>query len=434
MTIGQLLGMAAHLEGRGVSVLDMAGLAQKGGAVHSHIQIAAQADTLYATRIAMGEADLLLGCDLVVSAGAEVLGKFQRGRTHALLNTAQAPTAAMLHERDWRFPAADLLRQVLDSVAEDGDCACLDAQSLATALLGDALYANPLMLGAAWQRGWIPLRLESLLRAIELNGVAVDANRRAFDWGRAAAHDPLAVQQLIGGHKAAAAPASALSDIVAIRAAFLKSYQDTALAVRYARLVERVARAESAAIPDARLPAGGQGGALARAVAHNYFRLLAVKDEYEVARLQRDPGFRAGIRAQFSGRYRLHYHLAPPLLARRDPVTGLPRKRHFGPWLGVVFALLAPLRFLRGTVFDPFGHTAERRLERALAREYEGLVEEILTGLAPERLELALELARFPEEIRGYGHVKMHSLERVRPRLTQARQQWRAWQRNATAQ
>jgi indolepyruvate ferredoxin oxidoreductase len=426
VTIGQLLGMAAHLEGRGVSVLDMAGLAQKGGAVHSHIQIAASPDRLYATRIAMGEADLLLGCDLVVSTGAEVLGKFQRGRTRALLNTAETPTAAALRERDWRFPAASLAQQIRDSVAEDGDCAFLSAQSLATDLLGDALYSNPMMLGAAWQKGWIPLQYESLLRAIELNGVAVEANKRAFEWGRAAVHDLPAVQQAAAAAQGSGSLppplSSTLAELVAVRTAFLTGYQNRALANRYGQLVERVAQAERTCMgagPGAALP-------LAMAVARNYFKLLAVKDEYEVARLHRDPAFRAAIAARYTGRYRLHFHLAPPLLARRDPVSGTPRKMRFGPWLGGVFAVLAPLRFLRGTPLDPFGHTAERRAERALVRDYEELVAELLAGMTRQNMALALRLAGFPEEIRGFGHVKLRSLEQVRPQLAQWRAQWRA--------
>ncbi len=428
VTIGQLLGMAGHLEGRGVSVLDMAGLAQKGGAVHSHIQIATTPEALYATRIAMGEADLLLGCDLVVSTGAEILGKFQQGRTRAVLNTAEAPTAAMLRERDWRFPAAGLVRQVREGLAHDDDCVLLDAQALAAELLGDAIYANPMMLGAAWQKGWIPLRLDSLRRAIELNGVAIEANLRAFDWGRAAAHDLAAVLLLTaGGDRPAAAAAASLAQVRQLRADFLTQYQGPALAARYTRLVDRVQQAEQALGGSA---ATGDGP-LAMAVAQNYLRLLAVKDEYEVARLHRDPAFRGAIAAQFTGNYRLQYHLAPPLLARRDPVTGLPRKSTFGPWMGTVFALLAPLRRLRGTRLDPFGHTRERKAERALLQEYEAVIEELLAGLDAGNRPLALQLARFPEEIRGFGHVRLRSLERVRPGLAHARQQWQAQHRGA---
>jgi indolepyruvate ferredoxin oxidoreductase len=434
VTIGQLLGMAAHLEGRGVSVLDMAGLAQKGGAVHSHIQIAAGPERLYATRVAMGDADLLLGCDLVVSTGAEVLGKFQRGRTRALLNTAETPTAAALRERDWRFPSKSLAEQIRDSVGRDDDCAMLAAQSLAIDLLGDALYANPMMLGAAWQKGWIPLRHDSLLRAIELNGVAVEANRRAFEWGRVAVHDPesalRAAAQARGDGGAAPAPARTLEAIVAVREHFLTRYQNRALAQRYTQLVMCAAQAERSIAGSGSGPRAGSDDEdalpLASAVARNYFKVLAVKDEYEVARLQCDPAFRAEIRARYTGRYRLHFHLAPPLLARRDAVSGTPRKVRFGPWMGGVFAVLARLRFLRGTALDPFAYTAERKAERELVREYETVVNQVCSGLAAGNRDLAIRLAGFPEEIRGFGHVKLRSLERVRPQLAQWRQQWAA--------
>jgi indolepyruvate ferredoxin oxidoreductase len=427
VTIGQLLGMAAHLEGRAISVLDMAGLAQKGGAVHSHIKIAVAAERLYATRVAMGEADLLLGCDMIVSAGNEVLGKFQRGRTRALLNTSEVPTADLMRDRDWRFPAASLLRQVREAVAGDDDCASLDAQSIAGRLLGDTLYANPLMLGAAWQKGWIPLGYESLMRAIELNGVAVDRNKRAFEWGRAAAHDLPGVLRLLEGadeptaatapRAAAQAGAANLDQLVATRADFLVGYQGPSLAQRYRSLVERVAAAERACAPGST--------ALAETVARNYFRLLAVKDEYEVARLHRDPQIRARVAALFTGGYRIRYHLAPPLLAPRDPLTGHARKLRLGAWMGGVFAVLAPLKFLRGSVLDPFGHTQERRTERALRAQYEQLIEELLARLDAQNLSLATRLADFPAEIRGFGHVKLASVERVRPQLAQLQAQWR---------
>jgi indolepyruvate ferredoxin oxidoreductase len=424
VTIGQLLGMAAHLEGRGISVLDMAGLAQKGGAVHSHIRIAATPGELYATRVAMGEADLVLGCDLVVGTGSEVLGKIQRGRTRALMNTGEAPTAALMQDRDWRFPAAGMLGQVQAALGAADDLVCLDAQAIATRLMGDALYANPLMLGAAWQKGWIPLGHESLMRAIELNGVAVDRNRRAFEWGRAAAHDLDAVLRLLDG---GAAPEGAavqgeptLEQLVATRAEFLVGYQGSGLAQRYRALVARVAAAEQAA-----RAGSAPGDALAQAVARNYFRLLAVKDEYEVARLHRDPQMRARIASLFSGNYRIRYHLAPPLLAPRDKTSGAPRKLRFGSWMGGVFAVLAPLKFLRGTPLDPFGHTRERRLERELRAQYEQLIDELLPRLHAGNLPLATRLAEFPAEIRGFGHVKLASIERTRPQLEQMLSQWR---------
>ncbi len=280
------------------------------------------------------------------------------------------------------------------------------------------------MLGAAWQKGWIPLRHDSLMRAIELNGVAVEANQRAFEWGRAAIHDLPGVLRLIdaGGQTAptpaAAKPggASALESLLATRADFLVGYQDSALAQRYRRLVERVAAAERSCTP-------GRTD-LAEAVARNYFRLLAVKDEYEVARLHRDPQTRARIATMFSGRYRIRYHLAPPLLAPRDRTTGHARKLRLGAWMGAVFAILAPLKLLRGSVLDPFGHTQERRMERALCAQYEQLMEDVLAKLTAQNHDLAARLADWPAQIRGFGHVKQASVERARPQLQQLLAQW----------
>ncbi|HEU0201156.1 MAG TPA: indolepyruvate ferredoxin oxidoreductase family protein [Burkholderiaceae bacterium] len=410
VTIGQLLGMAAHLEGKGLSVLDMAGLAQKGGAVFSHVQIANQPGDLFATRIAMGEADLILGCDLIVSTSNEALSKIRAGRTRAVVNTTETPTADFVRNPDWQFGSGNLAQQVREAIGTDANIAFVDAQGLATALLGDAIYANPFVLGYAWQKGWLPLREETLLRAIELNGAAVEANQRAFAWGRAAAHDLEAV-------KRAALPAagvaqvidlkrpSTLAELVSKRVEFLTAYQNAAYARRYSDLVERVHRAESDRLGSNRL---------AEAVARYYFKLLAYKDEYEVARLHADPSFRARLAAQFEGEYKLNFHLAPPLLAKPDPVTGVAKKMRFGAWLLPVFALLAKLRFLRGTAFDIFGRTQERRTERQLIVEYEQLIDELLGRMTAENLAVAVQLASIPEEIRGYGHVKARHLAAAR--------------------
>jgi len=410
VTIGQLLGMAAHLEGRGCSVLDMAGLAQKGGAVFSHVRIAPRPEDLYATRIAMNEADLVLGCDLIVAAGNEALSKVHAGRTKAVLNTAESPTADFVRNPNWSAGTAAMLAQVRAAVGVDAHAAAVDATGLATALLGDAIYANPFVLGFAWQKGWIPLAYETLLRAIELNGVAIDANKRAFEWGRAAAHDLEAVQRAAGGNAAQVIEfkrASTLEEIVGRRVEFLTAYQDAAYARRYSELVERVRRVESDRLQSSRLT---------EAVARYYFKLLAIKDEYEVARLHADPAFRERIAAQFEGDYRLNFYLAPPLLSRPDPVTGRPKKIRFGPWVLGAFTVLAKLRFLRGTPFDLFGYSKERRTERALVGEYEQLVDELLGRLDAGNHALAIELASLPEEIRGYGHVKARHLEKARAR------------------
>jgi indolepyruvate ferredoxin oxidoreductase len=411
VTIGQLLGMAAHLEGRGLSVLDMAGLAQKGGAVFSHVQIAHAPEHLYATRIAMGEADLVLGCDLITTATNEALSKIQAGHTRAVINTAESPTADFVKNPDWSFGGGTMTQQVREAIGDDAHLASVDATQLATALMGDGIYTNPFVMGFAWQKGWIPLAHESLMRAIELNGVAVEANQRAFEWGRAAAHDLDAVKRMV-----APAPvielkrASTLEELVSRRVEFLTGYQNAAYAKRYADLVERVRKVESDRL--------NGSTKLAEAVARYYFKLLAVKDEYEVARLHSDPAFRAKIAAQFEGidgqPFKLNFHLAPPLLAKPDPVTGKVKKITFGPWMMSAFSVLARLRFLRGTAFDVFGRTEERRVERALIGEYEQLVDELLAKLNADNHAVAVELASIPEEIRGYGHVKARHLASAR--------------------
>ncbi len=425
VTIGQLLGMAAHLEGRGCSVLDMAGIAQKGGAVTSHVQIAAAPEDLFATRIAMGEADLLLGCDLIVAAGGDLLARCSAGRTRALLNTAETPTAAFLANPNWQFGGPALLAQLREVVASDADLATLDAQGLAVGLLGDAIYTNPFLLGAAWQKGWIPLRLESLTRAIELNGVDIERNLLAFTWGRAAVHDPEAVRR-------AAFPApvvplrrtpQTLDEMVALRVEHLTAYQDAAYARRYATRVEQVRAAEARCVPGSTR--------LSEAVAREYFRLLAVKDEYEVARLLSDPAFAARIAGQFEGDYRIAFHLAPPMFAPRDRDTGLPRKIRLGGWMRPVFRVLARGRFLRGGAFDLFGRQTERRAEQALRRDYEALLDELVAGLGPARLDLAVQLAALPEQVKGFGHVKARNLATARAQWDTLRAGFRAADREA---
>jgi indolepyruvate ferredoxin oxidoreductase len=399
VTIGQLLGMAAHLEGKGVSVLDMAGLAQKGGAVFSHVKIAPTQQDLYATRTAMGEADVVLGCDLIVTTSNEALSKMQPGRTKAVVNTAESPTAEFVRNPNWQFGSPNLAQQVREAIGGEQACAFVDASGLATALMGDAIYTNPFVLGYAWQRGWLPLAHETMLRAIEINGVAVEANKRAFDWGRYAAHDLEAVRRIAFPANVVALKrfSTSLDEVVAKRAEFLTGYQNARYARRYTDLVERVRKVESDRL---------QSSKLADAVARNYFKVLAYKDEYEVARLHSDPAFRARIASQFEGAYTLNFHLAPPLLSRVDPNTGRPKKMRFGPWMMSAFALLARLKGLRGTPLDIFGYAQERRHERQLIADYEALVDEILTRLDRDNHGVAVQLAGLPAEIRGFGYIK----------------------------
>ncbi|OMG69631.1 indolepyruvate ferredoxin oxidoreductase family protein [Burkholderia ubonensis] len=432
VTIGALLGMAAHLENKGVTVLDVTGLAQKGGAVMSHVQISHAPTDIHATRIAMGEADLVIGCDALVTAGDECTSRMRHDTTRVVVNSAKTPTAEFIKNPNWSFPG---LSAEQDIRAAAGDAVDLvDANHFAVALLGDAIYTNPFVLGYAWQKGWLPLTLASLERAIELNAVQVDKNRAAFDWGRRAAHDLASVQQAAtGGARAAQAGATVIAlhtkksvdALIAKRVEFLTAYQNAAYGARYAAFVEHVRAAERAlADGDAQEP-------LTEAVARNLFKLMAYKDEYEVARLQSDPAFLARLSAQFEGDWKLKFHLAPPLFAKKD-AHGHLLKKAYGPWMMPAFRMLAKLKFLRGTGLDPFGRTEERRTERALIGEYEALIGEVLAKLTATNRPLALELAALPDGIRGYGHVKEHNLQAVRIKWRDLVARWRAPQDGTT--
>jgi indolepyruvate ferredoxin oxidoreductase len=403
VTIGALLGMAAHLEGKGISVLDQTGLAQKNGAVTSHIRLAPSSDKLHGTNIGQGETDLVLGCDMVVAAGAGALDTYAAGRTRAVSNNHIVPLATFALNPDLPMEKGGLVDGISALVGKE-NASFLPATQLATALMGDAIYSNAFLMGYAWQKGLIPLSREAIERAIELNGAAVEKNMQAFLWGRLAAHDPEKAHQAAGPQSAREEfrKAEDLEEIIGIRIAQLTAYQNAGYARRYESLVRRVQERE------AQRTSGKTE--LAHAVAHYYAKLLAYKDEYEVARLYTRPEFREQLQAQFEGDYRLKVHLAPPLLARRDPLTGRPRKMEFGPWVFKAFGLLAWLRFLRGSALDPFGHTEERKTERQLIRDYEALVEQLLDRLSPENHGLAVELASLPEQIRGFGHVKERHL------------------------
>ncbi|WP_153099188.1 indolepyruvate ferredoxin oxidoreductase family protein [Paraburkholderia hayleyella] len=435
VTIGALLGMAAHLEHKGVTVLDVTGLAQKGGAVMSHVQIANQPNDIHATRIAMGEASLVIGCDAIVSASDDCLSRMQVGQTRVVLNSASTPTSEFIKNPNWRFPGANAEADVKRAAGE-ANVASVDARYFALTLLGDAIYTNPFVLGYAWQKGWIPLAYESLLRAIELNGVQVEKNRSAFEWGRRTAHDPDAVQRATiaaAGHADDSNSVHVMSatvitlhtpktldTLIAKRVTALTAYQNAAYAQRYSMLVEHVRAAERRLTPEASV----MHEPLAEAVSRNLYKLMAYKDEYEVARLHADPAFIAKIKAQFEGDWKLKFYLAPPLLAKKDAHGHLVKKQ-YGPWILSVFRVLAKLKCLRGGPLDIFGKTAERRIERALIDEYEALVRELTHDLRAERLALAVELASLPEEIRGYGHVKDHNLHAVRIKWQALLQRWR---------
>ena len=408
VTVGALLGMAAHLEGKGCGVLDMIGLAQKGGAVMTHLRVAAKPEDITAVRIAPGGADLLLGCDIVVAGGRDALATAHKGLTRAIVNTHETMTGDFTRVSDLAFPGA-ALRKAITTKVGDEHARFVDASDLAATLLGDSIGGNLLLLGFAYQRGLVPVGAEAIERAIELNGVAVELNKQAFLWGRRAAEWPHQVAEIAGVHAAGVvevAGPETLDDLIASRASELTEYQNAALAERYRALVDRVREAE-------RTRAKGRSG-LAEAVARYYYKLLAYKDEYEVARLYSSPRFAEALERQFTGDFRIEYHLAPPWLAGRGDADGRPGKRRFGAWMRHVFSLLTRLRGLRGTPFDPFGYSADRRLERQLVRAYESRIDDLLGKLDADNHALVVEIASIPEEIRGYGHVKRAHVETAR--------------------
>ncbi len=410
VTVSNLLGMAAHLEHRGASVLDQAGLAQKFGAVTSHVRIAGRPEDLHAVRVAAGSADLLLGCDIAVAGGDEVLGKLDATHSAAIVNAHEDMPAAFVRERDLSFPASGL-RTRITGQAKTGEVDFIDATRLATRLLGDSMAANLLLVGFAYQKGRLPISATALEQAVRLNGVAVDMNLAALHWGRIVAVDPAAVERLIAAPTHAdtgPAPGDDVEAVIQHRSELLCTYQDQRYADRYLDGVRQVANTETRI--------SGRTGELTLAVARNLARLMAYKDEYEVARLFASKAFMRELREQFSGDVRLEFHLAPPLLARIDPATGRLRKRSFGPWMMGAFRALAPLRRLRGSVFDPFGRTAERRAERQLIADYERRLERVLAHVDAKNLALAVTLLRLPEDIRGFGPVKAEAMRAVATR------------------
>ena len=383
VTIGAVMAMAAHLDGKGAGMMEMAGLAQKGGAVHIHCRLAERPEDISAIRVATGECDVLIGGDLVVSAGAKTIGLMKGGRTKAVVNAHEIVTGQFTQDRDFRLPSDAL--EVALKARLGRDLTMFDASELARATLGDSIFSNMMIFGAAWQMGAVPLSLAAIERAIELNGAAIDGNIRAFALGRWAYLYPKDAQAL-QAPKVEALPQT-LEDQINFRADQLVAYQDQALAQRYRDFVARFAK-----LPE-----------LQAVVAKSYHKLLAYKDEYEVARLHLLTQNKA--EAVFDGKLKLTYHLAPPLLARKG-ADGRPRKREFGRFAANLFRVLARLKFLRGTAFDPFGYTAERRMERSLIAQFESDMDEVLQILRPGTLDAATALAALPMDIRGFGVVK----------------------------
>jgi indolepyruvate ferredoxin oxidoreductase len=422
VTIGGVLGMAAHLEGKGVGIIDMAGLAQKGGAVFSHLRIAERPEDIHAIRIGAGECNLVLGGDMVVVGTKKVLSTAKLGATDMVVNTAEIFPGDFTRNADFSLPTERIKRAIMTAAGREMS-RFVDATRLATALLGNSIGANIFLVGYAYQLGALPLSAAAIERAIELNGEAVPMNLAAFGWGRRAAVDAAAVEALIAA-RAGTPPADrrlsqSLNETIARRVEFLTAYQHAAYAQRYRDLVARVQAAEAARAP-------GKSG-LAEAVARYLFKLMAYKDEYEVARLYSDGAFLEQVKSTFDGEnLRFEFHLAPPLLARKDPVTGVAKKMSFGAWMMPAYRALARFKFLRGTALDPFGYTVERRTERRLVSDYEAMLDEISAALTPANHHLAVGLASIPEKIRGFGHVKARHLAAAKAEEAALFEQFRA--------
>lgn len=410
VTVGQILAMAAHVAGKSCSVLDMSGLAQKGGPVMSHVRLAESDEHIFSTRVGTGGADLLIACDVLVAASKDGLSRMAQGRTHAVVNATLAPTAAFVKNPDWVYPDAASVAVIGEACGADHVDA-LQAGRLATALMGDSIATNMFMLGYAWQRGWVPLPEAALLKAIELNAVSVDFNQQSFAWGRIAAHDLKALEHEVSGLATTQViefkRKESLDELIRRRTEFLTAYQSARYADRYRDFVARVRANEG------RIVASGQPLRLTEAVARNLFKLMAYKDEYEVARLHSDKAFKARIANQFEGNYRIKYHLAPPLIAKRD-AHGHLIKQQFGRWVGFAFQLIKRFRFLRGTMLDPFGYTDERKTERALIKDYRDNIAALFASLTADNLPQVIEIASIPEHIRGYGHVKERHLRNAK--------------------
>ncbi|MGA2942546.1 MAG: indolepyruvate ferredoxin oxidoreductase family protein [Xanthobacteraceae bacterium] len=406
VTIGGILGMAAHLEGKGVGVLDMAGLAQKGGAVFSYIRFAENPEAIHAIRVAAGRADLILGGDIVVAGTRKILAAVKPGATEMIVNTAEFLPGDFTRNADFSLPSERLKRAILADAGRD-KTHFINASGIANALFGQSISANMFMVGYAYQLGAIPVSSAAIEKAIELNGEAVKMNQAAFHWGRRAVIDLAAVENLAKPAASIASDARHLSEsfeeTVQRRVQFLTAYQNAAYAERYRTLVDKAKAAEQSRAP-------GKSG-FADAIARYLFKLMAYKDEYEVARLYTDGAFLKQVETEFDGdNLRFEFHLAPPILAKVDKATGVPRKMSFGPWMLPAFRLLAKFKFLRGTAVDPFGRTRERRTERKLIADYEAMLSEVLAKLTPENHHLAVGLAVIPEKIRGFGHVKQQHL------------------------
>jgi indolepyruvate ferredoxin oxidoreductase len=411
VTIGAVLGMAAHLEGKGCLLLDITGLAQKNGAVLSHVQFAISPEELTSARIGPGKCDLLLACDLIVGASPEAMTTLDADRTKTVANLKMTATAQFQFDPNMDLRARRFQNQ-LEGVLDPDQVSYVNASAGAEKLLGDSIGGNMFLVGFAYQKGYLPLSEDAILTALELNGVAVEMNKQAFQYGRVAAHEGEKFWDRVSIDIAQTAqtPTIALDDLINDRKARLIAYQNERYAEKYIAFVERVRERERQKF------SGSQE--LTQSVAKGLYKLMAYKDEYEVARLLTSEKFQSDLSGEFEGQYKLQYNLAPPLLARKDPVTGEPKKMTFGGWIRPGLKLLARLKSLRGTPIDPFGWTSERRLERTQIDDYRQSIETVIAHLDEANFEHVLELARLPENIRGYGHVKEKSIAETAAKRT----------------
>jgi len=412
------LGMAAHIDGKGTSIVEQLGFAQKGGPVTANIRIAEKTDDIDSARINAGTADLIIGCDMLVIGGDGVLDTCDPDRTTAIVNTHNTITGDFTRNPDMVYPE-DTLRKRLISTLGDDKIAFLEATRIATKLMGNSIASNLFLVGYAWQNGLIPLSRDSIFKSIELNGVQVEWNQQAFEWGRRAAHDLDYVAGLVDQNASAQENETlSVEKLIERRADDLTDYQNDAYSQRYRDLVSAVQQAESSSAP-------GMTG-LTEAVARYGYKLMAYKDEYEVARLYSAPEFKQKLNDQFEGNFKLQFNMSPPAIAPKDKVTGLPKKMQFGAWMLPAFGLLAKMRFVRGTAFDLFGRTAERKMERQLIVDYENTVGELLGSLNSDNHALAIQIASIPEQIRGYGYVKEEHLEKAKACEADLLNTWRA--------
>jgi indolepyruvate ferredoxin oxidoreductase len=404
-SLAAILGMAAHLHNRQVRVLDQIGLAQKGGGVYSHLRIGEQRAELFASRIGAGQADLVLAADMVVAHGKNGLPMMSPDRTAVIADAQIMPTAEFVANNAVNYNTATMRGRLKENARSVDECS---AQAIATALLGDAIFANMVLTGFAWQKGLIPLDRGAIMRAIELNGASVGANKRAFNIGREAAVDP-------AGIMAGVAPPPKLSqtvdELIEIRVRELTAYQNAAYADRYRAFVDKARAAERGVAPKSEV--------LTEAVARNLYKLMAIKDEYEVARLYTDGTFAKRLKEKFEGDVKLAIHLAPPIFGHGNPDNGLPEKRTFGPWILKAMKILAKGKRLRGTPLDFFGRTAERKTERASIADYEARMEKLFAVLTPANLALAAAYAGVPDMIRGFGHVKAANMKKAEARYAE---------------